>query len=298
MVADSASIGIAPPQCALQAFADAAIDSCDLLDGVKDGIISLPGQCLFDASTIVGQNVDCTDPSGTYVIKEADAELVNSIWDGSVSIDGRFEWYGLARDASLSRLLSTSCTTVDNCTIAPFEIAAGWIQAFLARNSSFDVRSMTREQYDAFFRQSVDEYTSIIGTDNSDLTNLKLAGTKVITWHGMQDSLIPGNGTNDYYERLLANPANGNLSDYYRFFLAPGVGHCRGGTGFDPTDTLLNALISWVENGTAPDTLEGKGAAVGGSNSTADRSVGLCQYPSILTFVDGDPNDATSFTCA
>jgi Tannase and feruloyl esterase len=35
------------------------------------------------------------------------------------------------------------------------------------------------------------------------------------------------------------------------YFQAPGVGHCFGGVGPDKVD-LLKALVTWVEQGTAP----------------------------------------------
>lgn len=89
------SLDVRPPACILQAFTDAAIATCDELDGVKDGIISLPGQCLFDATSIVGQAVSCTAPNETIEITEKMAELVNLIWDGASSVDGQFEWYGM-----------------------------------------------------------------------------------------------------------------------------------------------------------------------------------------------------------
>lgn len=224
------------------------------------------------------------------------AELVAAIWQGPTSADGNFEWYGLHKDASLTGLLSTHCTTVDDCTATPFSIGDDWIRVFLARNASFDTTHLTRDQFDRFFLQSVDEYASVIGTDNPDLTNLKRAGTKLIAWHGMQDLLIPTNGTVDYYTRAMS--ANANVTDYYRFFLAPGVGHCGGGPGFNPTSTVFDALRAWVENATVPETLTGVGVAVGGAaNSGATRSVGLCAYPKVLTYVGPNPNEASSFVC-
>lgn len=44
------------------------------------------------------------------------------------------------------------------------------------------------------------------------------------------------------------------MNDFYRLFFAPGVAHCFGGPGGQPY-TVLDALVEWVENGTAPDTL-------------------------------------------
>lgn len=45
-----------------------------------------------------------------------------------------------------------------------------------------------------------------------------------------------------------------DVHDFYRLFLAAGVEHCSGGSGGHPS-TVLDALVGWVENGTAPDTL-------------------------------------------
>ena len=48
-----------PAPCELDAITAAAIDACDEIDGVKDGIISAPGQCKFDPKSVVGQKYTC-----------------------------------------------------------------------------------------------------------------------------------------------------------------------------------------------------------------------------------------------
>lgn len=294
---DSHYIDIQPPPCVLNALTDAAIAACDALDGIEDGVISLPGQCNFSAAAIVGQVVECTNPSGSVTITSDLARLADAIWTGRLADIGTSGWYGLHQDSPMTVLLNTTCTSIDNCTILPFPITTEWTQVFLARNSSYDVNSMTVDDYARFFRQSVDEYESIIGTESADLTNLRNAGTKVIVWHGMQDQIIATNGTIDYYERVLANDLNGNVTDYYRLFLAPGIEHCGIGNGFDPTPTMFNALRDWVENDAIPETLEGTGSILGGGSNSPTRSVGLCPYPSVLTYIGDDPNDAASFIC-
>ncbi|KAK6192932.1 hypothetical protein LQW54_012981 [Pestalotiopsis sp. IQ-011] len=294
---EAQELGIQPPSCALQAITTAATAACDELDGVKDSVIAYPGQCKFDAKSLIGQMVNCTSPQGAFTITEDVAELANAIWQGPRSVEGDFQWYGLNPDASLGGLLSTTCTTVDNCTVIPWQIGLDWLQVFLARNASYDTTTLTHEQWDRFYRQSVNEHASVIGTDDPDLTDLKEAGTKLLTWHGTQDPLIPSNGTIDYYER--ASAFNGDsFNDYYRFFLAPGVGHCGGGPGLDPSGTVFDVLRAWVENGTVPETLPATGPAVGASSTSATRSIDLCLYPKVLTYVGPDPNDDASFTCA
>ena len=43
--------------------------------------------------------------------------------------------------------------------------------------------------------------------------------------------------------------------EFFRFFLAPGMGHCGGGPGPNQFDHLT-ALEQWVEKGVAPDKLD------------------------------------------
>lgn len=56
----------------------------------------------------------------------------------------------------------------------------------------------------------------------------------------------------DYYNRVL--DISPNAHDYYRFFEVPGLAHCSGGNGGQPTATF-QALVDWVENGIVPETL-------------------------------------------
>ncbi|KAJ5600821.1 hypothetical protein N7450_001888 [Penicillium hetheringtonii] len=284
-----------PPTCVLEAFTNAAIEECDELDGVKDGIIALPGQCHFKASSIIGQVVQCADPSGEITITKKMAQLVAAIWEGPRSKNDRFEWYGFHYDSSLTSMLGTTCTSIDNCTVIPFPVSDDWVKVFLARDPDFSVEGLARADYDHLFRQSVDEYASIIGTANPNLSKMKRSGSKMLAWHGMADQLVPTNGTVDYYTRAAA--FDPHVSDYYRLFLAPGVTHCGFGLGFDPSQTVFETMRAWVENGTVPDRLEGVAAVVGSSNTLATRTGYLCPYPQVFTYTGGDPNVASSFTC-
>ncbi|KAH6892389.1 Tannase/feruloyl esterase [Thelonectria olida] len=268
-----------PPACVLDAFRDAAIAECDYLDGVPDGIISEPQWCEFDPYLFVGQTVECEDPQGTIVVNKAMATLVNAIWNGPTAEDGSFLWYGLTKDTNLTRLLNTTCTTVDDCTVNPFSIAFDWAQVFLEKTRNFSLSGVTRNDYDKWFRQSVKEYGSVIGTDDPDLSQFKKAGGKMIAWHGMQDPLIMHDGSVDYYNRVLSQDAK--ASDFYRLFLAPGVGHCGNGRGFDPSSKVFDALLKWVEEDEIPETLTGVGQQVGKDKT---REGVLCPYPKALRY--------------
>ena len=79
--------------------------------------------------------------------------------------------------------------------------------------------------------------------------------------------------------------------DFFRLFVAPGMGHCAGGPALDSFDAL-SAIVRWVEDGVAPDSLTATGRACPG------RSRPLCAYPLHARYKGtGNPDDAASFEC-
>jgi hypothetical protein len=150
---------------------------------------------------------------------------------------------------------------------------------------------MSFHEYEVAFHRSIQQYQSILGTDDPDLSAFRDAGGKMITWHGLADLLIPPNGTSHYYERVMA--LDPNVQDYYRLFEAPGVGHCWGGIGPFPGDAFAS-LMRWVEEGIAPDVLAGASPPVDGKVQHRP----LCPYPLVSAYNGGDPSQASSFECA
>lgn len=284
-----------PSACELNAFTEHAIDECDKLDGVKDRIISMPGLCKFNASTVVGKEVQCSSNTTIKLTAKA-AKYVSLVWAGPHDLSGSPLWYGLSHDAPLTRLAGTNCTSPSKyCEGVPFAISADWQQLFLSRNSSVDVSKINHAEYTRHFRESVNQFSSVIGTRDPDLTGFKQAGGKMISWHGMKDQLIFFNGTENYYSKAME--FDSNLQDYYRFFAAPGAEHCKGGFGFFPGSSF-EALVNWVENDIAPDTLQAIATPTAtGSAKLPLRTANLCAYPKVLTYVGGDANKASSFTC-
>jgi hypothetical protein len=277
--------------CELNAITEAAIAACDPLDGVTDGIIS--GPCDFDPSTVIGQTVTCSDPDGIVAISEKAAKIAAATWAGPSDENGKFEWYGLGYASNFSGLANTNCSSTTDCSSSPFTITADWLKIFLLGDPIADLSNLTHKEYSKLLRQSVNKYASVIGTEDPDLTDFKNAGGKMITWHGTADQLIPFNGTVDYYERVLQ--LDPSAADYYRFFPAPGVAHCHNGAGWYPGDAFAS-LINWVENGTAPETLYAE--VIWGDNpENTIRAVDLCAYPKALTYIGGDGNQPSSFTC-
>jgi hypothetical protein len=280
-------IGYYPSQCELDAITAAATSACDELDGLKDNVIGLIGLCDFDPGTVVGQQYACGNVTG-MISKEA-AYITKTTWEGAMDARGQLQWPGVAPGAPLSGIANTTCDARGNCTGAPFTISTDWHRLFIQKDASSNPYNYTQAGWDAAFHASVQQYTSIIGTADPDLSAFKKSGGRMITWHGMADQLIPFNGTAHYYSRVLSHDAN--ATDFYRFYSAPGVGHCRGGAGAAPTDPLAQ-LVSWVEDGGAPQTLTANRTVKGMSWEQE-----LCQYPLSSIYKGGDPAVSSSYTC-
>ncbi|KAI0470897.1 putative feruloyl esterase [Xylariaceae sp. FL0804] len=281
-----ASLGHYPPPCAYDTITAAAVAACDELDGVADGVIAALSLCRFDPHTLVGTAANCT--AGNYTITEEDAVLAEKVWQGPRDGKGNFLWWGINPGTEFEGLTDTVCADgVTNCTGVPFSIAPDWIANWVLDDPDFDFATLTVDSFAALFPEARAKYSALIGTEDPDLSAFRAAGGKMVSWHGLADQLIYPAGTESYYQ--AAERADPAVRDFYRFFPAPGVMHCGGGAGDTPSDPF-GAVVAWVENGTAPETLP---AASTDGTSLRD----LCQYPLVSVFKGGDPKDASSFAC-
>lgn len=148
---------------------------------------------------------------------------------------------------------------------------------FVTLDPEFNTSNVSRAQFDRLFRQSLDRYESVIGTSNSDLSDFRAAGGKLLTWHGLADAGIGYKYTEHYVKQVYERDPQ--AASYYRYFEAPGLDHCGVGTkGFYP-GSALKSLVKWVEEGKAPETLEAR-ERVG-----TQREVDLCVWPKKMVYV-------------
>ncbi len=280
--------GDAVPACKLAAATTAAVAACDELDGVRDGVISNPEACHYDPKALVGTSAgDC----GTFT--QADVDVIRKLWEGPRRQDGSFLWYGQVIGADLIPLAATRGTPLK---AQGFPFTVDWLKYFLTENPQYDWTTLTPDAYERFWDQSVEEFGTVIGTDNPDLAAFRDHGGKAIIWHGWADQLITTEGTVDYYKRVLQQMGGAEkTSQFARLFLAPGVGHCGGGSGPAPYG-LLDALRAWVEDGKAPEKLT---AARRDQTGAITQSRPLCQYPLVAKYKGtGSTDDAANFVCS
>ena len=102
------------------------------------------------------------------------------------------------------------------------------------------------------------------------------------------DQIIPYGGTRNYYNAVTE--VDPDVQSFYRLFEAPGLSHCAGGPGGYPAETF-QALVKWVEEGVAPDSLLA-------ANPQTNQSRILCAYPKKAKFVgEGPEYEAGDFVC-
>jgi feruloyl esterase len=110
--------------------------------------------------------------------------------------------------------------------------------------------------------------------------------------YGWSDAILQPLMGVSYYERAVAR--NGpKTTDFFRLFMVPGMAHCGGGVGPDQNDAVT-AVVDWVEQGVAPDSLIAS-KIVGGK---VVRSRPLCPYPQVARYRgEGSIDDAANFRC-
>ncbi|KAL4883369.1 feruloyl esterase [Aspergillus karnatakaensis] len=281
--------GVEPLGCELEFLTGEAVRVCDGQDGVVDGLISDVEGCQYSPFSSVNQTFVCGEGQGgnrTMALSWGAAVVAEAAWGGPKTRGGERLWFGVNPGSDISGLGSVAVAGVNKTAATP----DAWFGMFVAKNASFDPTTMTLDEYVSYFEHAVQEFSGFIDAADPDLSEFRNAGGKMIAYHGMADPSIPTKGTEFYYDSVKERLPD--VHDFYRFFESPGLGHCAGGAGGQPT-TVFNALRRWVENGTAPETLPVEYAAANGTIFHRK----LCPYPQKARYVGGDASVASSFRC-
>ena len=265
---------------------NAAIAACDAIDGVVDGVIGDPRKCSYNpANDATITTASCTSTQNTC-LTPSEATAIQKIWQGAMNTKGKLLWYGLERGAALNGLGGTT----------PFSIAVAQPQYWVYFNPQWDWHTLDYSNYEGFFKQTMIKVNPLMASENPDLSAFRDSGGKLVMWQGWADQLIMPQGSTTYYESVVNYMAGGDyapIQQWYRHFMAPGVGHCGGGSGPQPQN-LFGAVVNWVEGGVAPDTILASKAITGGTQTRP-----LCPYPAAATYTgSGSTDNAANFVCS
>ncbi len=295
------AIGKSVTDAQFSAATTAAIAACDVQgsDTVADSLISDPRACTWSATNNICGKPGAPSPPNCLDADQAAA--IDMIWDGPRNSHGNRIYYPFDRGISLSNFLinlfpnfSTNQVLsydhvdltypVDNLYLNPAAIAA----------AGFPPNAIAYEDEATLSARTTGDYME---TQDVNLDKVKKHGGKIIMWQGMADPLIRWRGSKDYYRRVATYYGHGKadfagLQSWFRYYPAPGVGHCGGG-GPSPVN-IFDVLVNWVENGVDPDTILARQNLGGGATRTRP----LCPFPTTAIYDgSGSTDDASNFYC-
>lgn len=274
------------PRAKLAVVQKAATARCDGLDGVKDGIIGDPRRCDFDPASI-----QCAAGDGPDCLTAPQAATMRAVYAGpSNPRTGAVVYPGFERGAEAAIDLQWSSKIGPGGKVVVKDNLINWSERYQKAHPEgvgFD--------FDRDVQAVNADLAPMMNYTDPKLARFQRAGGKVLMWHGWADGLVPARRSVTYYEEIArANGGFARTQSFARLFMAPGVGHCRGGVGPDQFD-MLRALEAWVERGEAPETILATRAA---GEAAPAMSRPLCAYPKAARWTGrGDTNDAANFTC-
>jgi len=255
----------------------AVVNACDAVDGVTDGLLADPSKCTFDPGVL-----QCKGSDDAGCLTAAQVKTVRTLYSPLANSRTKRETAGLQRGSELGWTdlgwtASARATGLDQFRYFVFKDASWTVDRF-------------NPQADLARADDADD-----GALNALDVNLKPfidRGGKLIQYHGWSDPQIsPGNSV-QYYESVMKSLGT-KVQDSYRLFVAPGMGHCRGGEGPNVFDAVA-ALEQWVEQKKAPNQIVASHATSG----AVDRTRPLCPYPQIAKYSgSGSIDDAANFSC-
>lgn len=250
----------------------AALDQCDALDGVKDGVIEDPGRCKFNPKVL-----ECKGEDGPSCLTAPQVELARRIYAGP----GFFPGLEPGSEMGWSTLSGPK----------PMDLAVDVYKYLVFQDPKWDYLSFNPETDVARAEKTI---SGVMDSVDPNLKPLFTHGGKLLQYHGWADPGIPPGSSVNYYKSVLETMGGkAKVNGSYRLFMVPGMGHCGGGDGTSTFD-MVSALDQWVEQGKAPDQIVASRVV----NGAVVRTRPLCPYPQVATYKGaGSTDDATNFSC-
>lgn len=295
--------------------AAAVLAQCDGLDGVEDGIIMDPTQCIVDVDALRCSNQTAAAANTTTCLSPAQAANLQRMYEPWLAPSGALVNPGISAsgEASFSWLMNG----------AEPQFGPTFYRYGVYNTTAWDFRTLTEADVavaDAINPGGANAY------DPAGMAAFAARGGRVLHYHGFADPLIPSlnapawrDTVVDYYRDAVGagDAAEDDVAAFYRLFMVPGMGHCSGGAGAwvldgasqsvtppiegDASYSMLYSLIDWVEGGadSAPEKVIGTHYVdVDASPQVVQFTRPVCLWPTVAVYDGvGDVNDADSWSC-
>jgi feruloyl esterase len=269
------------PSAKLSVIHEAVLAKCDLLDGVKDGLLEDPMRCTFDP-----KEIECRSADGPNCLTTAQVDAARKIYAGPANprTNERI-WSPLYRGSELDWSFFAE-------SAAPIGIATSTLRDAILKDPAFDYRT-TPIDFDRHVALADRSDLARVNASNPDISAYVRNGGKLILSGGWNNALVPAGAVLDYYNRLTATIGGENARRAVRLYMVPGMIECNGGPGTDTFD-MLGVMRRWVERGQAPQDV----IASRVEHGKVVRTRPLCPYPQVATYEGkGSTDDAKNFVC-
>lgn len=143
----------------------------------------------------------------------------------------------------------------------------------------------------------------ILNANNPDLSELKKLGGKILMYSGTADPLVPYQDALNYYERVMeAQQGLEPTQEFFRYFVVPGRCHGEDGSpgfsrigGHGEGESVLSALVDWVEQGKAPELLIATAYQDGCTANEIIAQRPVYPYPRYAEYTGGDAHSPSSY---
>lgn len=270
----------------LEILADAVYEKCDGADGLVDGIINNPLDCTFDPSTDL--------PPDSFT--PAQVEALEKIYGGVRNSEGELIFPGqpVGAEVFADGISGWNIGLID---ISEPSLQLTFSESFL-KYMAFEVDPGPDYDWRTFNFDTdtprLAYMSSLLNANNPDLSTFKARGGKIIHYHGWADTALNPLMSVNYYEDVLNLMGVEETMDFYRLYMVPGMFHCWFGPGCFSVD-WFTPLVSWVEDGIAPEVLIGSHFENGIVTMTRPH----CPYPRVPVYIgSGSIDDAVNFGCS
>jgi len=271
------------PPAKYQVLHQAALNACDALDGLKDGIVGDVERCKVDPGVTLCKNAD-----GPDCLTAAQVEAARKIYAGPRNPRTGEEIYSPLYPGS--ELGWGQLAGGDQPLGIPIEV----FKYYVFRDPNWDYRTRPIN-FDGDLELSNRADIQPVNAVDPDLTRFFARGGKLLLVDGWADAAVPPKVAINYYNAVVKKVGASRVRSAMRFFMVPAMGHGPGTTGPENFNfDALSLIEQWRETGKAPEQLIVTHYKDG--QEAGKRLV--CQYPQVAMYKgSGNTEDPASFAC-
>jgi feruloyl esterase len=267
----------------------AALDACDALDGLKDGLIGDVPRCKFDPAVTLCKGADPSTSSGQAdCLTAPQVEAAKKIYAGPHNPRTGEEIYSPLFPGS--ELGWGQLAGGDQ----PLGIPVEFFKFYVFRDAGWDYKTRPLN-FDSDVTASNRADIQPVNAVDPDLGRFFARGGKLLLVDGWADAAVPPKVAINYYNAVVKKLGATRVRESMRFFMVPGMGHGPGTNGAENFNfDALGLIEQWKENGTAPDQLIVAHYKDGKQIGTRL----VCQYPQVARYNgSGTAEDSGSYSC-